>query len=114
MTSWERGRENEREGQIEEQQGRMRGDIGEEMRGAAKDLGGKVEQGLDNIGDTLTGKQRDLEGNDRNVGKEAQTWAEHRGDDINRTARNVGNDLENAADNAGEWIRERGEDIRNA
>ena len=61
MTSWERGRENEREGQIEEQQGRMRGDIGEEMRGAAKDLGGKVEQGLDNIGDTLSGKHDGLE-----------------------------------------------------
>lgn len=103
MTSWERGRENEREGQIEEQQGRMRGDVGEEMRGAAKDLGGKVEQGVDNIGDTLTGKQRDLEGNDRNVGKEAQTWVDHRA-----------NDVADAADNAGQWVRDRGNDISNA
>src|SRR3954466_1660826 len=107
MTSWERGRENEREGQMEEQQGMNRGDIGEQARGAAKDLGGKVEQGLDNIGDTLTGKQRDLEGNDRNVGKEAEIWTEHRGDDINRGARNLGNDMENAADRAGDWVRER-------
>ena len=61
MTSWERGRENEREGQTEEQQGANRGDLGEQVRGGAKSLGGKIEQGIDNIEDTLRGRQDDLE-----------------------------------------------------
>jgi len=47
MTSWQRGQENEQEGQREERQGANRGDLGEQIRGGAKDLGGKV-------GDTLT------------------------------------------------------------
>ncbi|HMA38300.1 MAG TPA: hypothetical protein VKY74_27885 [Chloroflexia bacterium] len=94
MTSWERGRENEREGQMEEREGANRGDLGEQMRGGAKELGGKVEQGLDNVGDTLSGRQDDLEGNQHNYGKDAATWTEHRGQDIERGARNLGNELD--------------------
>ena len=82
MTSWQRGRENEQEGQYEEQQGANRGDLGEQLRGGAKDLGGKIEQGLDNVEDKRTGRQDDLQGNDRNVTREAQTWADHRGQDL--------------------------------
>ena len=86
MTSWQRGQENEHEGQREEHQGANRGDLGEQLRGGAKDLGGKIEQGLDNIEDTVTGRQDDLQGNDRNVTREAQTWTEHRGQDLENVA----------------------------
>ena len=95
MTSWQRGKENEQEGQREEREGRNRGDLGEQLRGGAKDLGGKIEQGIDNVEDTLTGRQDDLQGNDRNVTREAQTWVDHRGQD-----------LENAADRGEELMHD--------
>jgi hypothetical protein len=101
MTSWERGRENEREGQTEEQQGANRGDLGEQVRGGAKSLGGKIEQGIDNVEDTLTGRQDDLEGHEHNYGKDAQTWTENRV-----------NDAENAADRAGNWAEDRANDTQ--
>ncbi len=100
MTSWERGKENEQQGQMEERDGANRGDLGEQVRGAAKDVAGKVEQGVDNVADTLTGKQGDLQGNDRNVGREAQTWAEHRADDV-----------QDATTKAGNWVQDRAEDV---
>ncbi len=100
MTSWERGKQNEQQGQMEERDGANRGDLGEQVRGAAKDVAGKVEQSVDNLGDTLTGKQKDLEGNDRNVGREAQTWVEHRADDA-----------QDAANKAGNWVQDRADDV---
>jgi hypothetical protein len=100
MTSWQRGKENEQEGRREERQGMNQGDLGEQIRGGAKDLGGKIEQGLDNIEDTLTGRQDDLQGNDRNPTREAQTWTEHRGED-----------LENTGERADEWMRNRTDDM---
>jgi uncharacterized protein YjbJ (UPF0337 family) len=97
MTSWKRGRENEEIG--EQQMNDM--DPGNNLEGAARKVGGEIEQGIDNVGDTLTGKQRDLEGNVRNHDAEAREWVEHRGDDV-----------ENAADRAGDWVENRGDDIK--
>lgn len=100
MTSWERGKANEQQGQMEERDGANRGDLGEQVRGAAKDVAGKVEQGVNNLGDTLTGKQHDLEGTDRNVGHAAQTWVDHRADDV-----------QDAANKAGNWVQDRADDV---
>jgi hypothetical protein len=86
MTSWQRGKENEQEGQREEREGMNRGDLGERIRGGAKDLGGKIEQGLDNVEDKVTGRQDDPQGNDRNIPREAQTWTEDRGLDLENAA----------------------------
>jgi hypothetical protein len=97
MTSWNRGRENEN---IGEQQLNDT-DPGNNLEGAARKVGGEIEQGIDNLGDTLTGKQRDLKGNVRDRGAEAGEWVDNRGED-----------MENAADRAGDWIENRGEDIR--
>jgi hypothetical protein len=76
-------------------QGSQSGDLGEQVRGAAQDAAGKVEQGADNLGDTLSGRQRDLEGQDRtnpvaDTGREAQ----HLGKDMERTARDWANDAD--------------------
>jgi len=98
MTSWQRGKENEQQGQTEEREGMNRGDLGEQARGAAKDLGGKVEQGVDNVKDTLTGRQQDLAGNEHNYGKDAQTWTEHRADDVEHEAQNLGNEIDRKLD----------------
>jgi len=100
MTSWERGKANEQQGQMEERDGMNRGDLGEQVRGAAKDAAGKVEQGIDNLGDALTGKQDDLQGRDRNVGRDAQTWTDHRADDV-----------QDAAHKAGNWVQDRADDV---
>jgi uncharacterized protein YjbJ (UPF0337 family) len=97
MTSWNRGRENEEIG--EQQLNDM--DSSNDLEGMARKAGGEIEQGIDNVGDTLTGKQRDLKGKDRNHAEEAREWAEHRGDDV-----------ENAADRAGDWVENRGDDIK--
>jgi hypothetical protein len=78
MTSWNRGRENEEIGERQMNDG----DPGNNVEGAARKVGGEIEQGIDNLGDTLTGKQRDLEGHDRNHAAEAGEWVEHRGQDI--------------------------------
>ena len=99
MTSWNRGRENE---EIGEQQ-LNDGDGGNNLEGAARKVGGEIEQGLDNLGDTLTGKQNDLQGKDQN-------WGNRAGDAID----DAGDNLRNAADNAGDWIENRGDDIRDA
>jgi hypothetical protein len=97
MTSWNRGRENEKMG--EQQMNDM--DSSNDLEGAARKTGGEIEQGIDNVGDTLTGKQRDLKGKERDHGAEAREWAEHRGDDV-----------ENTADKAGDWVENRGDDIK--
>jgi hypothetical protein len=97
MTSWNRGRDNENTG--EQQLNDM--DSGNDLEGAARKVGGEIEQGIDNVGDTLTGKQRDLEGKQRDHGAEAREWAENRG-----------KDMENAADRAGDWVENRGDDIK--
>ncbi len=99
MTSWNRGRENE---EIGEQQ-MNDGDAGNNLEGAARKVGGEIEQGLDNIGDTLTGRQNDLQGKDQN-------WGARTGDAID----DAGDNIRNAADNAGDWIENRGDDIRDA
>ena len=59
---------------------------------------------MDNIEDTVTGRQDDLEGNQHNYGQDAQTWTEHRADDAQRGARNLGNDVERGARNLGNDI----------
>lgn len=90
MTSWERGKENEQMGQREEREGTNRGDLGEQVGGAARDLGGKIEQGADNLRDTLTGRQRDLEGNERtNPAADAGREAQHLGKDVARSIRDA-------------------------
>ena len=80
MTSWNRGRENEELGERELHDN----DPGNNVEGVARKVAGEVEQGVDNVGDTLTGKQKDLQGHERNVGKEAGEWVEHRGEDIQK------------------------------
>jgi len=63
MTSWERGKENEEIGNRELRDGDPRDNI----EGLGRKIEGEAEQGLNNLGDTLSGKQNDLKGNDRNV-----------------------------------------------
>ena len=83
MTSWNRGKENEEIGERELNDG----DAGNNLQGAGRKVAGEIEQGIDNLGDTLSGKQRDLEGHDRNVGAEAGEWVENRGKDIKDATR---------------------------
>lgn len=78
MTSWTRGKENEERGNRELSDN----DASDNMKGISDKVGGELEQGIDNVGDTLSGKQRDLKGYDRNTGAEAGEWVEHRGEDI--------------------------------
>jgi uncharacterized protein YjbJ (UPF0337 family) len=104
MTSWERGRENEQEGQREEQAGMNRGDLGEQVRGAAKDAAGKVEQGVNNIGDTLSGRQQDLEGTQHNYGRDVQYAANDAGRNVQNAADDLGRGVRNAADDVGRAV----------
>ena len=62
MTSWNRGKENEEMGEREMNES----GLGNKVGGAGRKMEGEAEQGLDNLGDTMSGKQRDLEGNERN------------------------------------------------
>jgi hypothetical protein len=80
MTSWNRGKENEEMGERELSDG----DPSNNVEGLGRKIAGETEQGLDNVGDTLSGKQRDLEGYDRNKGKEFGEFVEHRGEDIQK------------------------------
>ena len=80
MTSWNRGKENEEIGEREMNEP----GLGNKVGGAGRKIAGEAEQGVDNVGDTLTGKQSDLEGHDRNKGKEFGEFVEHRGEDIQR------------------------------
>lgn len=79
MTSWNRGRENEQEGDE-----KMSGDsLGDKIGGAAQKGMGAAEQGADNLGDTISGKQGKLEGdNAGNAAERAGDWAQNRGDDL--------------------------------
>ncbi len=90
MTSGERGKQNEQQGQMEERDGMNRGDVGEQVRDAAKDVAGKVKQGVDNVADTRSGRQNDLAGRQHNYGRDAQTWTEHRADDVKDAVNRVG------------------------
>ncbi|MDQ3707639.1 MAG: hypothetical protein M3437_20890 [Chloroflexota bacterium] len=110
MTSWNRGRENE---EIGEQQLNT-GDAGNILEGGARKIGGEIEQGLDNLGDTLTGKQNDLQGNDQNWGNRAGDAIDDAGDNMRNAADDAGDNLRNATDNAGDWIQNRGDDVRDA
>lgn len=94
MTSWNRGRENEEIGEQQIDQGNI-------LEGGARKIGGEIEQGIDNLGDTVSGKQNDLQGKDQN-------WGNRAGDAID----DAGDNIRNAADNAGEWVENRGDDIR--
>lgn len=94
MTSWNRGRQNEEEGEAKMEHGRAE----DKIEGAGQKIAGEVEQGLDNLGDTLSGKQRDLQSKD--TADRAGDWVENRGDD-----------MRNAADRAGDWVQNRAEDI---
>jgi len=78
MTSWERGRENEERGNEELSDNNPSNNA----QGISDKVGGELEQGINNLGDTISGKQRDLKGNERNVGAEAGEFIEHRGEDI--------------------------------
>ncbi len=78
MTSWERGKENEERGNRELSDGNP----DDNLKGVSDKVGGELEQGINNLGDTISGKQRDLEGNDRNRGAEAGEWVENRGKDM--------------------------------
>jgi len=63
MTSWERGRENEERGNEELSDNNPN----DNLRGVSDKVGGEIEQGVNNLGDTLSGKQSDLKGDDRNT-----------------------------------------------
>lgn len=64
MTSWTRGKENEERGERELSDN----DASDNLKGVSDKVGGELEQGVNNIGDTLSGKQRDLKGNERDTG----------------------------------------------
>ena len=83
MTSWNRGKENEEMGERELSDGNPDNNI----EGLGRKVGGELEQGIDNLGDTISGKQSDLEGHDRNTAAEAGEWIEHRGQDIKDASR---------------------------
>jgi hypothetical protein len=69
MTSWERGRENEDRGNRELSDNNPDNNL----QGISDKVGGEVEQGINNLGDTISGKQNDLKGNDRNIGTDRDT-----------------------------------------
>ena len=68
MTSWTRGKENDERGEQELSDG----DASNNLKGISDKVGGELEQGVNNLTDTLSGRQNDLEGkgnddaNDRN------------------------------------------------
>lgn len=64
MTSWERGRENEERGNRELSDNNPDNNL----KGISDKVGGELEQGINNVGDTISGKQNDLKGYDRNTG----------------------------------------------
>jgi hypothetical protein len=68
MTSWNRGKENEEIGEEEMNSP----NVGEKAAGMGRKVAGEAEQGINNVGDTITGKQEDLKGNRPNYDKEAQ------------------------------------------
>ena len=78
MTSWTRGKENEERGERELSDNNPDNNL----QGLSDKVGGEMEQGIDNLGDTISGKQHDLEGHERNRGAEAGEWVEHRGEEI--------------------------------
>ena len=111
MTSWNRGRENEEIGERQLSDN----DAGNNLEGMGRKVGGEVEQGFDNLGDTLSGKQDDLQGYERNIDAEADKAAR----EVDRTTDRAGDwtqergeDLDRATDRAGDWVQERGEDIK--
>ena len=115
MTSWNRGRENEEIGERQLSDN----DASNNLEGVGRKVGGEVEQGIDNVGDTLSGKQDDLQGKERNREVEAREWVENRGEDARDAAdkagdwaENRGEDLDRATDRAGDWVQERGEDVK--
>jgi hypothetical protein len=63
MTSWNRGKENEEEGERK----MNKRDAEDKVEGAVQKVAGEVEQGADNLGDYLSGKQSDLDGDNRNM-----------------------------------------------
>ena len=108
MTSWNRGREDEAKGE----RNLNDPDLDDKIKGAGQKIGGEIEQGLDNIGDTITGKQQDLQGKQRNIEAEAKDRAEDLDRDLDNMGRNINRDIDNTTDRAGDWVQERGEDIR--
>jgi len=56
--------------------------VGDKIAGAGRKIEGEAEQGINNVGDTITGKQDDLEGNRPNYEKEAQQRAGNDTDDM--------------------------------
>lgn len=122
MTSWNRGVENEREGEREQQQGAATGDVGQQLRGAAREAAGNIEQGVDNVVDTLGGRQNDLEGNQHNYGRDVQNAVNNAGDDLRHAADDAGHNLnqglndlgrsvDRAANQAGDWVQDRANDL---
>ena len=83
MTSWQRGKENEEEGEALMDNP----DLGDKVKGAGLKAAGEAEQGINNVQDKLTGKQEDWKGEERNTGAEAGEWVEHRGEDIQRASK---------------------------
>lgn len=103
MTSWNRGKENEEKGERELSDG----DASNNLEGVARKVGGEIEQGIDNLGDTITGKQNDLQGKDQNIGNRA-------GDAVGDAGRNVERDARDTSQNAGDWVQDRKDDIQDA
>jgi hypothetical protein len=110
MTSWNRGKENEERGERELSDNNPDNNL----KGVSDKVGGEIEQGIDNVGDTLSGKQRDLEGHVQNEGARADDAVTDAGDRMGDAAKDAGQWMENRGKEAKEWTEDRGDEIRDA
>jgi uncharacterized protein YjbJ (UPF0337 family) len=97
MTSWTLGKENEEIGERQLSDN----DPSNNLEGIGRKVEGEVEQGIDNLGDTISGKQNDLQGKEQNYANRADQWTKDRV-----------NDMENAADKAENWTENRANDLK--
>src|SRR5215210_7474511 len=107
MSSWNRGRDNEAQGDEKlDESGAVN-----KVQGAVQKVAGMAEQGIDNVVDRVTGKQEDLKGEVHNTGEEASDWVDSRGEDAAKMARDADTQIDRSADRAGDWAQERAEDV---
>ncbi len=81
MTSWTRGKENEEKGERDMSSPHA----GEKIKGAGEKAAGETEQGINNVGDRLSGKQSDLEGHERTGKGEDGNWSDTDMDDTSQS-----------------------------
>src|SRR4029078_3961307 len=111
MTSLNRGKENEEEGEAKMAHG---DDLGDKIAGAGQKIAGEVEQGVGNLGDALSRKQSTLQGDVGRAADRAGDWVQDRGRDMENAGRNMSSSVDSATDRAGDWAENRGDDIGNA